>query len=362
MSRTDGTESTARVTVHEVAARAGVSIASVSRVLNGKGGRPATEQAVRAAAAALGYVPDSTGRALKLGTTTQFAFAVDDLANPVYTQMMRGVEEGLAHSGARLLVSSTGHDPHDLMALVDSLSRGYCDGLIISPLRRTDALLSRLAQAPVPVVVIGDVGGFTGLDAVRTESRAGVGLAFDHLVSTGRRRIAFVNGPSDTTPGRTRLQGYQRACRRHGLCGPVVQAKEFTVAAGETAWSHLPRAADGSLPDAVIAANDLLAIGVMRAALAEGRRVPADLAVVGVDDIELAGIYSPSLTTISLGAQERGRVAAELLLARRADPLRPPQQHTTAPELVIRESTGVARSTATSGQSDPSTAPDEGPR
>ena len=228
-----------RPTVVEVADRAGVSIASVSRVLNGKPARPDTEDRVRAAVAELGYVPDATGRALKLGATMQVAFAVDDVGNPVYTEMMRGVEEGMAGSGARLLVASTGHDLTDLVALVRSLSRGYADGLIISPLRRSPELVDALVNAPVPVVVVGDIGEGTPLDTVRTDSRRGVVMAHAHLLETGRRRIAFVNGPADTAPGRARSEGYQQACAATGSTGPVVEVDAFTVAAGEKAWATL---------------------------------------------------------------------------------------------------------------------------
>ncbi len=327
----------ARPTITEVAQRAGVSIASVSRVLNGIPARPATEERVRAAVAELGYIPHVAGKSLKLGPTTQIAFAVDDVANPVYTQMMRGVEEGLTPSGARLLVSSTGRDPDDLMSLVASLSRGYCDGLIISPLRRTPELLDALANAPVPVVVIGDVGGHPALDCVTTDSRAGVGLAYAHLVESGRRRIGFVNGPADTTPARLRLAGFTQAAQKHGHGGPVVEAKDFTVAAGEAAWHLLPTSGRGAV-DAVIAVNDLVALGVMRAAIADGSRVPGKLAVVGTDDIEFAAIFSPSLTTISLGAERRGLLAAKLLLARMEHPQAPARTELVKPTLVVRES------------------------
>ena len=287
-----------RPTVVEVADRAGVSIASVSRVLNGKPARRDTEDRVRAAVAELGYVPDATGRALKLGSTMQVAFAVDDVGNPVYTEMMRGVEEGMAGSAARLLVSSTGHDITDLVALVRSLSRGYADGLIISPLRRSPELVDALVHAPVPVVVVGDIGEGTPLDTVRTDSRLGVVLAHRHLLDTGRRRIAFVNGPRDTAPGRARREGYEQACATSGSTGPVVEVDDFTVSAGEQAWSTLGALDPRRRPDAVIAANDLLAFGVMRAAHNARRRVPQQLAVVGIDDTKFARVFSPSLTSV----------------------------------------------------------------
>jgi len=329
---------TRRPTVVEVADRAGVSIASVSRVLNGIPARKDTEARVRAAVADLGYVPDATGRALKLGSALQVAFAVDDVGNPVYTEMMQGVEDGMSGSGSRLLVSSTGHDPQDLLALVQSLSRGYADGLIISPLQRTPQLVEALVDAPVPVVVIGDLGSGVPLDGVRTDSRRGVVMAHQHLVETGRRRIAFVNGPADTAPGRARLEGFRQASAAAGSAGAAIKARGFTVSAGEEAWSQIEQLGTRARPDAVLAANDLLALGVMRGALSAGRRVPRQLAVVGIDDIQFARIFSPSLTSVSLQARERGRLAAQLLLERMATPGAPPRTVLVEPRLVIRES------------------------
>jgi LacI family transcriptional regulator len=330
---------TRRPTVVEVARRAGVSIASVSRVLNGIPARPETEERVRSAVAELGYVPDATGRTLKLGRTLHIAFAVDALDNPVYAQMMRGVEAGLAGSGARLLVSSTGHEVADLLAVVDSLSRGYADGLIISPLRRTPELTAALVGAPVPVVVIGDLGN-APLDTVRTDSRRGVRLAYEHLRSVGRRRIAFVNGPTDTAPGRARIEGFRGASDGEPT-GPLVEVDDFTVMAGEQAWARLRKS--GAEFDAVLAANDLLALGVMRGALTDSVAIPDEIAVTGIDDIAFARIFAPALTSVSLGAHERGRLAARLLLDRMASPAAPLQTLTVEPALMVRASTGARR-------------------
>ncbi|MEJ7650892.1 MAG: LacI family DNA-binding transcriptional regulator [Nakamurella sp.] len=323
-----------RPTVVEVAARAGVSTASVSRVLNGKLARPDTMDRVRAAVIELGYRPDATGRALKLGAAQQIAFAVDDLANPVYTEMMRGVEEGLTATGARLLVTSTGQDPADTLALVRSLGRGYADGLVISPLRRTPALVRALVECAVPVVIVGDPGATDALDRVRVDSGAGIRLAYRHLLDTGRRRICFVNGPEQTSPGAARGSAHRRCAAEWGGSAGTVSVDAFTVEAGELAWLQV-RLLE---PDALIAANDLLALGAIRAAEAAGIRVPHDLAVVGVDDIPFARIFSPALTSVSLRARERGRLAAELLLQRLSDPARPPVTLSVEPELLIRES------------------------
>lgn len=331
--------STRRPTVVQVAERAHVSIATVSRVLNGKLTRPESTERVLAAAAELGYVPDATGRSLRMGRSLQIAFAVDDVGNPVYTEMMSGVEDGMAGSGNRLLVASTGHNPDDLMALVDGLSRGYADGLIISPLRRTPELIDALLAAAVPTVLVGSLPGETRLDTVATDSGLAVRMVYRHLIETGRRRIAFVGGPPDTAPGSARLEAFRLARTEIGSAGPIVQADGFTVAAGERAWAELGALTGRNRPDAVIAANDLLALGVMRAAKNSGRRIPAGLAVAGIDDIQLARIFSPSLTSVSLKAKERGRLAARLLLDRIAAPHAPARSRRVRPELIVREST-----------------------
>ncbi|WP_029138366.1 LacI family DNA-binding transcriptional regulator [Nakamurella lactea] len=328
-----------RPTVVQVAERAHVSIATVSRVLNGKLARPSSTERVLAAAAELGYVPDATGRSLRMGRSLQIAFAVDDVGNPVYTEMLSGVEDGMAGSGSRLSVASTGHNPADLMALIDELSRGYADGLIISPLRRTPELIQALVDAAVPTVVVGSLDAGAPLDTVRIDSGLGVRQAYEHLVDTGRRRIAFVGGPPDTAPGSARLNAFRLAGSEFGCAGPVVQAQGFTVTAGEQAWLELAGLTGRRRPDAVLAANDLLALGVMRAAKSAGRRIPSGLAVAGIDDIQFARIFSPSLTSVSLKARERGRLAARLLLGRIAAPGAPTRTEQVEPELIIREST-----------------------
>lgn len=338
-----------RPTLVQVAQFAGVSIASASRALNGMVASQETIAKVRTAATTLGYVPDATARSLKLGHSLQLAFAVDDVGNPVYVEMMRAIESVVRGSGYRLMVSSTGTDPADTVDLVRSLARGYADGLVISPLRVTDELVAELQQAAVPVVVVGRLPDTVQLDTVQTNSARGVGLAVEHLLATGRRRIGFLNGPLDTTPGASRRRGFADAYRSAGL-EPAVEtveqvASDFTVSAGRLSALELlgrHRDADGTVHlDALVAANDLLAFGAIHAALELGLRIPEDLAVVGMDDTELADLFNPGLTSVSLGSTERGRNAAELLLARLAEPGRPARRIVVEPTLVPRASTAV---------------------
>jgi len=328
-----------RVTLTQVAQRAGVSLASASRALNGESASARTVELVARAARELAYVPDARAQSLKSGSTRQLAFAVADVGNHVYVEMLRAVEDTVREDGYRVLISSTGSAVPRDVELLQSLGRGFADGLVISPLRITGELLAELDRLSVPVVVIGLLPDDVAIDNVRANSPVGVGLAVDHLLASGRRRIGFVNGPLDTTPGRARGEAFRRACAAAGLSIPAeasVVADDFTFAAGTDAAGTLLRQAEGL--DAVVAANDLLAAGVYHAAAELGLEVPGRLAVVGMDDSALAAQLLPTLTSVDLGSAARGRQAAELLLARLRDPDRPVQRRVVQPRLVVRSS------------------------
>ncbi|GAA1712130.1 LacI family DNA-binding transcriptional regulator [Kribbella yunnanensis] len=347
-----------RPTIAAVARAAGVSVASVSRVLNGL---PATEEMaerVRRAVDELGYVPDARARSLKVGRTFQLTLAVADVGNPVYVTMMRAVEEVVSAAGYRLVVTTTGPEIVDEVALVRGMARGYADGLVISPLRVDDDLIKSIQECDVPVVVAGNVPAKAGVDTVRANSPKGMALAVEHLVSRGRRRIAFLNGPADTVPGEARAKGFADALRAHKLQAVAqVEAEDFTFAAGREGGRALlelgrgtvahevaaraDRGAAAARPafDAVIAANDLLAVGLMHELAAAGLDVPGDVALVGMDDSELAEQCFPPLTSVNLGSAERGRRAAELLLARIEDGERSPKRIIVHPSLSVRRST-----------------------
>jgi LacI family transcriptional regulator len=330
----------ARVTITQVAARAGVSLASASRALNGQIASAETVAKVRQAADELGYVADAMAQSLKRGRTLQLGYAVADIGNPVYVEMMTAIEQVVSASGYRLVLSSAS-TAAETVEIARGLGRGYVDGMILSPLRVTDELLHVLGAAPVPVVVLGLVPDAAGFDTVRADSRTAMRLVVDHLVDEGRGRIAFVNGPLDTTPGSLRHEGFRAAVEAHeGITHRAVETSDFTIAAGYAAALELLET--DARPDAIVAANDLIGIGAMRAAEDLGLSVPLDVAVTGVDNTELADVVRPGLTSVSLGAEERGRVAAELLLARLAEPARAAHRVTVAPSLVVRGSTVVA--------------------
>ncbi|ARQ70946.1 LacI family DNA-binding transcriptional regulator [Streptomyces marincola] len=338
-------------TIVSIAARAGVSIASVSRVLNGQGARRDTEERVRRAAAELGYVPNAVARSLKDGRTRQLTFAMPDIGNPVYVAMVRAIQAVTKAAGYRLLLHSTDAVAEDELAVLHSLGDRTSDGLILCPIRITDEHVAALTAAAGPVVVIGSLPDGVPVDSVRADSVAGSALVVAHLHGTGRRRIAFVNGPSDTVPGRNRGHGYRTALAAHGLPydESLVVHTDFGIESGAAAARRLLPAR----PDAIFCANDQLALGAAHALLARGVRVPEDIAVAGMDDSTLAQAGWPPLTSVDLGSSARGRRAAELLLDRLEAPdagaAFAPRTTTAFPRLVVRASTAPA-----TGSPDPS--------
>ncbi|WP_214324550.1 LacI family DNA-binding transcriptional regulator [Nonomuraea sediminis] len=326
-------------TINTIAERAGVSIASVSRVLNGLPTRQDTVRKVMAAAEELGYVRNAVARSLKSRRTHQVAFAMADIGNPAYLAMLRQIQPVLKAAGYRLMLHSTDAVVADEIDVLHSLGERYVDGLIMSPLRVTDAHLEMLAAARAPVVIIGSVPEGTRVDNVRADSRTGVKLAINHLHTLGRRRIALVNGPLDTVPGAARGAAYREALEALGLPydEDLVEIGDFYRAEGARAVANLlGRVAD---VDALMCANDLIALGALDVLRAAGRRVPEDVAVVGMDDTDLAAASWPSLTSVSLGSAERGKAAAELLLDRLQHGDREPRVVTVPPRLVPRAST-----------------------
>ena len=351
-------------TIETIARRAGVSIASVSRVLNGHGGRPDTVRKVRRATEELGYVANAVARSLKGGRTGQLTFAMQDIGNPVYVAMVREIQALTKPRGYRLLLHSTDAVVEDELSVVRSLADHTSDGLILSPIRITDEHLRVLADAARPTVVIGSLpeDREAPVDSVRADSTAGAMLAVRHLVERGRRRIAFVNGPADTVPGRNRERGYRRALAASGLPydEELVVTTEFAVEAGQDALHRLldragaPHTEDGV--DAVFCANDQLALGVTHALHSRGLLIPQDVAVAGMDDSVLASSCWPPLTSVDLGSRERARTAVRMLLDRLERDTRrgatpeeqpPPRTETVPPRLVVRASTGATTPTRT---------------
>jgi LacI family transcriptional regulator, galactose operon repressor len=329
-------------TLLTVAKLANVSVASASRVLNGIRTNPETLARVTAAAEACGYVPNAAARSLRSRRTGQIAFAMENVANPVYTAMVASIQELARKNGLRLLLHSTSFDVDDELSLIDDLRQRYVDGLILASIRFTNDHVEAVRHAAVPVVVIGRPPTEARVDTVRAYSRRGAAEAVKHLHDVGRRRIALVNGPEATTPGSARRLGYLDGLRSCALPRDdelIEVASEFTIDPGRVATERLLARVR---PDAILCANDLLALGTMSALQDAGLDVPGDVAIVGMDDTSLAQLTRPQLSSVDLGAAERGRLAAELLLKRIEHPGRKPRTLGVEPRLVVRASSGAS--------------------
>jgi LacI family transcriptional regulator len=317
-------------------------VASASRVLNGIRTSPATLARVIEAAESVGYVPNAAARTLRSRRTGQIAFAMPDIANPVYASMVHAIQEVARARGLRLLLHSTGADAEDELAMVRDLKHRYVDGLILVSLHLTEAHAAELRGAAAPVIVIGIPTRNTPTDSVRAYSRKGAAEAVRHLHAAGRRRIAFVNGPPHTAPGASRRLGYLDGLRSCGIARDdalVEVAADFMIEPGRSATARL---LERVLPDAIFCANDLLAIGALSALREAGLDVPADVALVGMDNTALAEVTWPTLTSVDLGSGERARIAAELLCERIEGLVGEPRMLGVEPRLVVRASSGAA--------------------
>jgi LacI family transcriptional regulator len=328
-------------TLTTVARLANVSVASASRVINGIKTNPETLARVSAAAEAIGYVPNAAARSLRSRRTGQIAFAMPDVANPVYTAMVGSIQRVARANGSRLILHSTDGDVGDELGFLADLKQRYVDGLILVTLEFTDAHADAIAEATVPVAVLGNPTKNSKVDTVRANSRAGAADAVRHLHANGRRRIALINGPERTAPGAARKLGYFDALRTCGLerdDALVEVADDFMIEPGREAAERLLQR---TKPDAIFCANDLLALGALSALRAAGLDCPRDVALVGMDNTNLSLVTSPPLTTVDIGSGERARIAAELLLARIEQPNRRARSVGVEPRLVIRESCGA---------------------
>jgi LacI family transcriptional regulator len=338
-----------RPTQTDVAKRAGVSRATVSYVLNGlTDGRvpisDETRQRVQEAIEELGYEPDARAQALRSGSTNTVALIIPDLQNPHFCEYATGVEEAARAAGYHILLSSTTLNDDYAVEIFRDLARRRFDGLIITgsfiwESAEAQAILARIRQHGLPVVEMSEL---SGVDSVTTDYREATKEVVSYLLSLGHRRIGLVYGVGNRRLGLDRLEPYQESLNAVGIpvesdlvveCGPSI---EDGYQAALKLLKITPR------PTAIIAINDLLAMSALRAAGDLGLRVPADLSVVGFDDIPMANYLVPRLTTVTKNAHSAGRQAFELLAARMQTPDIPRQFIHGSANLIIRESTGPA--------------------
>jgi len=324
------------VTIGEVATAAGVSRATVSRVMNGRSTvEPSMARRVRAAAKELRYRPSSVARSLSLGRTNSVAFVVPDLSNPMFQQILRGTMAAAAPHGYRMLVAESPRNPED-EAESALEARLRCDALVlVSPRMTEDALRDLLLQVRPAVLVNRFVAG-SGTPALLVDYATGIAEIIDHVVALGHRDIAYLSGPSNSTSNVTRMDALRAAAQRYPELVVRTLHGGSTVDAGYLAAD----AVLASRATAVVAFNDLVAFGLLARLNESGVAVPEDISIVGFDDIELARYATPSLTTAAVPQVELGGRAWELLQNVINRVSNGEQRISFRPRLEVRASTG----------------------
>ncbi len=325
---------------------AGVHVSTASRALNDQTAALVNAQTldrVRQAASQLGYRVNGMARALKMRRSLSIGMIVPDITNPFFPPAVRGAEDVLDRTGFSLLIASTDNEPAKARRQVTAMLESQVDGLLLAMARREDALVDELQAGSTPVVLVNRTVERGGVTAVVPDDYNGELQAVEHLHALGHWRIGFVTGPLFTSNAARRLASFGQAAQRLGLPGGGrVEADSFDEAAGHRAASIL--LAEHPDTTAVIAGNDLLAIGVIEAAAEYGLACPRDLSVVGFNDMRLASRICPPLTTVRVPEYDVGARAAELLLALIEDPGRRPETVLISGELIVRGSTAPPRS------------------
>ena len=331
-----------RTRIQDVARIAGVHPSTVSRVLN-PGTRRLVSQAVaeriEALARKLGYTADPVAAGLRTRRSATIGVLIPDIANPVFPLILRGIEAALAAAGYTAIIANTDNSAARARGALARLAARRIDGVIVATATRRDALIEQCRRLELPAVLVNRAADGGKVSAVINDDRAGIALAVDHLFALGHRAIGHVAGPGNISTGQARRAGFIAAIKAHGLpAPPVAVADSYSIAAGERACARL---LDMGRMGAIVAANDLLALGCYDELARRGLACPDAVSVTGFNDMAFADRFDPPLTSVRIPHRVMGAEAARLLLAQIANPRAPEQEIKLQPELVVRGSTAA---------------------
>ncbi len=332
------------VTLKDVALLAGVHPATASRALNLETRLLVSEETanrVLAAAAELEYHPNAVARSLRTRRSNTVGVLIPDLNNPLFPPMVRGLADRLENHGYVALIGNTDGDDGRGRRVFEQMRARHVDGYVLATARLRDALLDDAAHSGVPVVLMNRIAADDSFPSVSVDNEAGIRLLVDHLVALGHRDIACIAGPQDVSTGLARYRAFRSAMADAGLAVPdsrVAFARSFSIEEGHRCAREILAADSGCT--AVAAGNDMLAVGCYQA-LDEARlSCPADISVVGFNDMPFIDMLRPPLTTIAFSHYQVGAHAADLLLDRLNGHASQPKVIYVLPTLVIRGSTG----------------------
>jgi LacI family transcriptional regulator len=334
-------------TIHDVAKRAGVAPITVSRVLNHSGyASQDTRERVEAAIAELEYVPNRLARSLRSKRTNTLALILTDITNPFFTTVARGVEDTASDAGFTVVFCNTDESETEEQKYLQVVLQQQVDGILLVPARSTPESVDMIQKQGTPVVVLDrKMPPDTEVDVVRCENVEGAYQLVKLLIGLGHRQIAVVSGPKIVSTAEDRVIGYCRAMTEAGLGNraDLIQYGAFTQASGYE--MTLKVLAIQPQPTAIFAANNLIGIGALKALQDAGLRVPEDVAMVSYDDLPANLVTFPFFTVAVQPAYEMAKKATQLLLARLSgEPSTPCQEVVLPTEIIIRQSSGQARS------------------
>ena len=331
------------VSVKDVAAAAGVSLGTVSNVLNRPDRvSPDTRERVQAAMAELGFVRNESARQLRAGSSRTLAYVMLDASNPFFTDVAAGIDAAAEGAELSLVLCNSRNSADRERGHLALLEQQRVQGILVTPVDPDSPSLDEVARRGTPVVVVDRTRSDQSFCSVAVDDVLGGRLAVEHLVDRGHTRAAFIGGPAHLGQVRDRWQGAREAWAAAGLPKEdlvQVATAALTVAEGREAGQRLAGMPARRRPTAAFCANDLLALGLLQQAIGSGVAVPQELAIVGYDDIDFAGAAAVPLTSVRQPRQELGRSAAELVLDEATNADHTHRQVLFTPELVARAST-----------------------
>lgn len=329
------------VTISDVADKAKVSRATVSHVINNtRYVSDETRHKVEKVISELGYRPNALARSLRSGQTHTLGLLVPDSSNTFFAEISREIEISAFEAGYSVILCNSNEDPQREKLYIDVLTEKQVDGIILVSTCGQINTLRGLKNLQIPVALLDRVIKNLPLDTVLVDNKQGGLIATNHLISLGHQRIGFIAGPSDANPSAERLTGYKQALRENGIPfeKELIRYGDFTAPSGRLKATELLSLSNP--PTAIFAGNDMMAIGVLRAASEKGLHVPEDIALIGFDDIELAAFTNPPLTTIAQPKLGMGKTITKLLLRRIKNKESNVQFKMLPVSLVIRDTCG----------------------
>ena len=329
--------------IKEVAKRARLSTATVSRTINGSDKvSPKTALRVQRAIEALNYYPNTNARALGSGRSRIYGLIISDITNPFFPELVKGFDDVAIQHGQEVIIANTDYDAKRMEICVLRMLGRKVDGVAVMTSEMDDHLIRRLKSKNIPMVFLDTGTPGPGTSNIKIDYGAGVDQAVRHLVSLGHKNIGFISGPMHLASAKARYDAFFESLKRNGIKPnpKLIEQGDHHIDGGGMAMERLLQ--QPLRPTAVLASNDLTAIGAIGALHEHKIRIPAEMSVIGFDDIHMSAFAHPPLTTVRLSRTEIATRAFHALYAALQDPAAIGAQYTLHPELIIRKSTAAA--------------------